>query len=236
MEIRYFLADKKSWSDVTAGMTQSSLTKVPKKGDVVNVGKIKMVVRDILPSTMHGKEFTKVLLEQLGDSESRLVDLVERLDKPVIIGLNELVNEAKSKTSPAKSAGTVKMGGINWDQRLQQSNLAPIDSWGVQFRPCTIELGNYMRTAIGNMGPGYGAQVADFGDAVSVTITYSNAKTGKCASQSFIIIWQPDRDPKYPYKVYANISRYRTCAGIDQAANFIRGKASALVGMTSGSI
>lgn len=234
MEIRYFLADKKSWSDVTAGMTSSALAKTPKKGDVVNVGKIKMTVRDIIPTTIHGKEITKVLLEQLGDPESRLVDLIERLDNPIIIGLDEGINEAKA--TPSRVGGTTRMGGNMWDPRLQKSNLAPVDSWGVQFRPCTIELGNYMRTAIGNMGPGYGAQVADFGDAVSVTITYSNAKTGKCASQSFIVLWQPDRDPKYPYKVYANISRYRTCAGVDQAANFIRGKASALAGMTSGSI
>lgn len=234
MEIRYFLADKKSCSDVTAGMTLSALAKAPKKGDVVNVGKIKMTVRDIIPTTIHGKEITKVLLEQLGDSESRLVDLIERLDNPIIIGLDEGINEAKA--TPSRVGGTTRMSGNMWDPRLQKSNLAPVDSWGVQFRPCTIELGNYMRTAIGNMGRGYGAQVADFGDAVSVTVTYSNAKTGKCASQSFIVLWQPDRDPKYPYKVYANISRYRTCAGVDQAANFIRSKASALVGMTSGSI
>ena len=223
METRYYLANKQSWSDVTTSVTPGMLSKVPKKGDIVNVGKVRMTVKDVVDASVHGKPIKKVMLESLTESETRLVDLVEMLDEPTILGINEPINEA-----------TIKLKGNRWDNRLQQSNVAPQDSWGQQFRPCTIELGQYIRTGLGSLGAGVGAQVADFGDAVSVTVTYSNAKTGRCSSQSFVVLWQPDRNPKYPYKVYASISRYRSCAGVDQAIGFIRSKISALSGTTSG--
>ena len=223
METRFYLAGKGSWSDVTVQISKSPEN--PKKGGIVKMGKLAMTIKDVVDGKVQGKPVTKVYLENLGEQETRLVNLVEMLDNPIIIGIEEPVNEA-----------TVKMKGNLWDPRMQQSNRAPQDSWGVQFRPCTIQMGQYIASSLGSMGTGWGAQVADFGDAVSVTITYSHPKTGRCASQCFVVLWQPDRDPKNPYKVYANIARYRSCAGLDQCIGFIRSKMGSVSGGTSSAI
>ena len=168
---------------------------------------------------VHGKPVTKVYIEEVTPAVANLLETIDMWDNPTIIAMNG-VNEV---------AGKAWMG---MDTRAQRSADAMTGGVGVVYRPQTLELGNAFRSALSNIGPGFGAQVADFGDAITVTITYSNAKTGRCASQSYVVLWQPDRNPKYPYKVMSSVARYRNCADYGQAIGFIRSKASGLPGST----
>ena len=217
METRYYIAGKQSWSDVTIQITKAP--EKPSKGDVVKMGKLAMTIKDVVDGNVHGKPVTKVYIEEVSPAVANLLETIDMLDNPTIIDING-VNEV---------AGKVWMG---MDTRAQRSADAATGGVGVVYRPQTLELGNAFRSALSNIGVGFGVQVADFGDAITVTITYSNAKTGRCASQSYVVLWQPDRNPKYPYKVMSSVARYRNCADYGQAIGFIRSKASALPGST----
>ena len=76
-EIRYYLANKRSWSDVTVAVTYKGL---PKKGQIINVGKIKMTVKSVDDGTSNGRAVTKVLLESEYD-HTPLCEAIEMLHK-----------------------------------------------------------------------------------------------------------------------------------------------------------
>lgn len=222
MEVRYFLANKKSWSDVTIMVNRQT---TPKKGDVINVGKIKMTVQDVVDATSHGRPITKVLLEEVTPTVARILEVAELMPDLTVICIDEDVNEAR------KPAG-IGMTGSILDPRMRQGSSTATDKVKI-FRPSTMMFGNSIRSALGSMGAGYGVQVGDFGDVVTVSVTYSNATTGRAATQNYAILWQGDRTPQNPFKVYSNIARYRLCTGVDQCVSYIRSKASGLSGATT---
>lgn len=225
-EIRYYLAGKKSWSDVTMAVTRKDM---PKKGQVINVGKIRMIVKDISDGIFNGRHITKVFLESSGQIYTNLDEAISKLQDPVFIEVREDINEAKN----------VMTGGYPGDSRIGYSGISgymdttkPVQANG-PGSPGT--LGNAVRSALSTLGAGYGAQVADFGEVVTVTITYSNAKTGRCSSQSFVILYR-GRTAKNMYTVYANAGRWRNCNDYNQAIGFIRSKVGSIAGSANSPI
>ena len=227
MEVRYYLSGKKSWSDVTASMNQSQLTKVPSKGAIVNVGKIKMTVKDVIDGTVHGRPVTKVFLEDLDEYTANVCEALDELNingDLIVLEVEEPVLEARSKV-----AGN--------DKRTYSSSILGPSDMGQTLRAAgpgtSFTFGGYVRSGLSGMGQGYGVQVTDFGEVVTANVTYSNAQTGKCASQNFAIIYRGSQS-KYVYTVYSSAVRWRHCNDYNQAIAFIRSKASNLPGMTSG--
>lgn len=222
-EIRYYLIGKKSWNDVTVAITRKDM---PKQGQVINVGKIKMVVKDIKKGISNGRQVTKIFLENTGELYTPLDEAIELLDNPTFLEIKEDINEAKK----------LAVGNFPGNTRIQYDATAGF-KYNTQAPPAVGPgspgtLGNAVRSQLSSLGAGYGAQVADFGEAVTVTITYSNAKSGRCASQSFVIIYRGP-SAKLTYSVYANAGRYRHCNDFNQAVSFIRSKAGTLPGSTN---
>lgn len=80
------------------------------------------------------------------------------------------------------------------------------------------------------MGSGWSVEVTDFNEAVSIKMTYTNPTTCRSASIHALIIF---RTKKGICRAYINGQRSRTCNSAQQAAAYIRGKASILPGQTS---
>lgn len=221
MEVRYFLANKKSWSDVTISVNRKD---TPKKGDIINVGKIKMTVKDVVDATIHGRAITKVLLESTGMPYTELDEAIDMLENPTFIEIDEDINEARSvvKGNPASDRTYISADPYQ-DSAARLAGQGGPGSFG--------QLGNYFRSGL-QLGQGYGVQVADFGEAVTITITYSNPRTCRTASQSYVVVYR-GKNSKYVYTTYANSGRYRHSNDYTQAISFIRSKASTLPGSTS---
>lgn len=82
----------------------------------------------------------------------------------------------------------------------------------------------------GQLGRNYSVEVFDFGRDVTVSVKYSNPKTGLSASAAFLI--------KYNTKdghgvVKSNSVRWRTIANHSEALSYIKARANGLVGRTS---
>lgn len=88
--------------------------------------------------------------------------------------------------------------------------------------------GEQLKSAMA-MGAGWCVETVDFQEAVFVKITYTNTRTCRSASMYGCIIF---RTSKGMCKAYINGQRYRTCNNVAQAASYLRGKSSALIGMT----
>jgi hypothetical protein len=214
-EIRYYISGKKTWNDVTVGVHHSGL---PRKGQSINVGKIPMTVKDIVDSSERGKPITKVYLES---SNPDISNLMNPANNPIFIILDESINEAR---------GTIKgnTAGKNIVTSVEPFVSTGNRQWLTAGGPGSgISFGGAVRTALGSLGAGYGVSVADFGEVVTVTVTYSNAKTGRSVSQSFAIIFR-GLHAKQAYTVYANVGRYRNCSDYNQAIAFIRSKLGSL--------
>lgn len=222
-EIRYYLANKKSWSDVTVAVNRKDL---PKKGQVINVGKIKMTVKDVTDGTSNGRAVIKVFLENEA-SRTPLDEAIEMLDNPTFLTIKENVDEAVS-TVRGSSDDRVKISAEPFKDTADAIRAFGPGSFGT--------LGGYVKSGLASLGAGYGVQVTDFGEAVTVTVTYSNARTGRISGQSFVIVMHHGRFHKYAYTVYAHSARWRDCNDYNQAIGFIRSKASALAGQTSGAV
>lgn len=222
-EIRYYLANKKSWSDVTVAVTYKGL---PKEGQVINVGKIKMTVKSVADGTSNGHAVTKVFLESEND-RTPLSEAIEMLDNPTFIAIDEDINEARGRVSGGNDKNVWTSSDPFKDTADAIRAFGP-GSFGT--------LGGYVKSALAGLGAGYGVQVTDFGEAVTVTVTYSNASTGRISGQSFVIVMHHGRSHKYMYTVYAHSARWRDCNDYNQAIAFIRAKASALPGQTSGAV
>lgn len=77
---------------------------------------------------------------------------------------------------------------------------------------------------------GWSSSVTDFGDAITISVSYNNIKTAKSASQSFIILFTKKSGE---CRVKSNFTKWRTCNNPSQAASYIRGKVSSLPSKTS---
>lgn len=226
METRYYIADKKSWSDVTISVNHKS---TPKKGDVVNVGKIKMIVKDVVDGNVHGKPVTKVMLESTGHPFTQIDEAIEQMESPIFLAIEEDVNEArKARAGDNPSDKRAFISPEPWSDSAPYPTIAnAIGSFG--------SLGGYFRSGLANLGTGYGVTVSDFGEAVTINITYSNATSCATAGLNFVVIFR-GKNKKYAYTVYANSARFRHCSDYNAAINFIRSKASALPGRASSGV
>lgn len=225
-EIRYYIAGKKTWNDITIAVTRKDL---PKKGQVINVGKIKMVVKSVEDGVVNHRQVTKVFLENSGQPWTMMDEAIEMLDAPTFLDINEDINEAKRITTGGYP-GDSRIGFSGTSSFIDTTKAGPAQGPG---SPGT--LGNAVRQALSSLGAGYGVQVADFGEAVTVTVTYSNARTGRCASQSFVLLYR-GKNSKNLYTVYANAGRWRNCNDYNQAIAFIRSKVSTIPGSANTSI
>jgi len=123
----------------------------------------------------------------------------------------------------------------------RSGSLDPRTDYHADWMPDHIEflrgLGSASQNSFGyilrqylQMGSGYQVEVTDFNEAVSVKITYTNVRTCKSASIHACIVF---RTKSGVCNAYINGQRFRTCNSAEQAASYIRGKASVLVGQTS---
>lgn len=85
--------------------------------------------------------------------------------------------------------------------------------------------GKQLQNALTNIGSGYSCEVGDYGRYVSVKVTYSNPPTGKSASKTFLIVFEPDGSKGY---VFSTSNRYRTFSGLSNAASYIKSASSSL--------
>jgi len=90
--------------------------------------------------------------------------------------------------------------------------------------------GKQLQNALVGIGSGYSAEVSDYGKYVSARITYSNPPTGRSASKTFLIVFNPDGKEGH---VFSSSNRYRTFSGITQAASYIKSASSSLRERTS---
>lgn len=226
METRYYIAGKQSWSDVTISVNRKN---TPKKGDVVNVGKIKMTVKDVVDGTVHGKPVTKVMLESTGLPFTQIDEAIEQMESPIFLEIDEGVNEArKMRSGDNPSDKRVFTSPEPWSDSAPYPTIAnAMGSVG--------SLGGYFRSGLANLGAGYGVTVSDFGEAVTINITYSNATSCATAGLNFVVIFR-GKDKKYTYTVYANSARFRHCSDYNAALNFIRSKASVLSNRASNGV
>jgi hypothetical protein len=82
------------------------------------------------------------------------------------------------------------------------------------------------------MGQGYSCQVVDFKKWVVVTVTHSNHVTGKSASKTFLVVFNPNKDGI----VLTTHNRYRSISGVEQACSYIRSACTALQSETQNRI
>lgn len=85
--------------------------------------------------------------------------------------------------------------------------------------------GKQIQNNLTNVGSGYACEVSDFGRYVSVKITYSNPPTGRTASKSFLVVFDPDGKKG---NIFQTSNRYRTFSGVSQAASYIKSCVSSL--------
>lgn len=120
----------------------------------------------------------------------------------------------------------------NLDPRTGLSIRMPQDSYDIIRQSgagSSWSFGNLLRNSLPNTN-GYSCEVSDFGDAVTVRMTYTNVKTCRSASKSFVIIFLNKTGKS---EVKSSSARWRTCNDYSQAASYIKSKASSLQGKTS---
>lgn len=226
-EIRYYLSNKRTWNDVTAQVTiRKNNGIIPPEGSVIHVGKIKFRVAKVTDDS----KYHKVWLESREAVLTPLEEALEKLGDIDVISIEEPLTEA-TKTK----AGGVGKGPANLLFALGNTGDPAAFNWLTAVGPGTkTSMGGYIRSSLG-LGAGFGVQVSDFGEICVVNITYSNPQTCRCSSLTCAIIVRGKNSP-YAYTVYSNSARWRNCNGIDQACNFIRSKANALIGGSNGAV
>lgn len=90
--------------------------------------------------------------------------------------------------------------------------------------------GKQLQSSLNNIGQGYGCEVSDFGRYVSVKVTYSNPPTGKTASKTFLVVFDPDGKKG---NIFQTSNRYRTFSGVGQASSYIKSCVSSLKDKTN---
>ncbi len=86
-----------------------------------------------------------------------------------------------------------------------------------------LSLGSVVRNGL-QMGPGYSVEVVDYGEAITVSVTYNNMKEGTKKGQNFIILF----NNKGKCIVKSTSVRWRTCGDAGQAISYIRSRCSNL--------
>lgn len=82
----------------------------------------------------------------------------------------------------------------------------------------------------GQLGRNFSVDVFDFGTDVTVTVKYSNVKTGLTSSASFLIKYNTKEGKGV---VKSNSARWRTISSHSEAMGYIRSRANSLVSKTS---
>ena len=129
--------------------------------------------------------------------------------------VNEALKVSGSRDTRVRT-GAALLGKENFT-RLTNVGAGSTNSFGATIRSML------------QLGSGYSTEVSDFGEAVSIKITYSNARTAKSASQNFLVLFYDNGQ----CRAKVNSTRWRTCNDIGQAASYIRSKASRLQAATS---
>ena len=123
------------------------------------------------------------------------------------------------------------------DKRVYNKNLPSVDynPQGSYIGVRDLKLmqswsfGKMIQRDLSSMGNGYSCRVFDVGGEVAVTVTHTDAVTGRSASKSFIIVF----DSKSGNGIIKSSStRWRSISGIGQAESYIRSVASGLQSFT----
>ncbi len=142
-----------------------------------------------------------------------------------IIQIDSSINEADLSgvmgLGPGDIRATSVVGGPYYDKGAYSDYLNYQDpkiyaSW---------TFGKQLQSSLSNSGYGYGCEVSDFGRYLSVKVTYSNPPTGRTASKSFLVVFDPDGKKG---NIFQTSNRYRTFSGLSQAASYIKSCMSSL--------
>lgn len=151
------------------------------------------------------------------------------------MNMNKIIEEAieKSDMVLVVDESTGYGGADIIDPRMVGNPTIAPDDVILHYSPKGV--GNMMRYGIAlrnslQLGSGYQTELVDFGDAISVKISYTNTKTSMTMSQNFIVLFTKLNGQCI---VKANSQRYRTCNSPEQAATYIRSKASNLASKTT---
>lgn len=129
------------------------------------------------------------------------------------------LNEALKVTGSRDSR--VRVGALT----LGSENIGAIRNQGAGS---VGSFGQTLRSML-SLGAGYSVEVSDFGEVVTVKMTYTNTRTCKSSSINCVILFYDNGQCRA--KIHS--ARWRTCNDIGQAASYLRSKASKLQSMTS---
>ena len=132
----------------------------------------------------------------------------------IIIDMRPMVSEAVKATGSRDTrvrTGALSYGSENWGL-VRNTGAGSSTSFGMTLRSML------------QLGSGYSTEVTDFGDAVSVKVTYTSPRSCKSASQNFLILFFDNGQ----CRAKTNSQRWRTCNDIGQASSYIRSKVSRL--------
>lgn len=159
----------------------------------------------------------------LRDINLDLFDSILVMDKDSV---NEGLIDNLIGGGPGDKRATSAVVGPTWDKGAYSSYLDYEDpklyaSWA---------FGKQILSYLNGMGHGLSAEVADYGRFVSVKVTYSNAPTGRTASKTFLIVFDPDGKTG---NIFQTSNRYRTFSGLSQAVSYIKSCTSSLQSKTN---
>lgn len=132
----------------------------------------------------------------------------------IVIDMRPVLSEAVKATGSRDTrvrTGALSYGSENWGL-IRNTGAGSSTSFGMTLRSML------------QLGGGYSTEVTDFGDAVSVKVTYTSPRSCKSASQNFLILFYENGQ----CRAKTNSQRWRTCNDIGQAASYIRSKSSRL--------
>lgn len=137
--------------------------------------------------------------------------------------------------SPCLESGRVAaMGSGSGDARSAKTTIQPQADRGAYSQYLGYQdprlfaswsFGRQLQSQLSSIGTGYSAEVSDFGRYVSAKVTYSSPPTGKSASKTFLIVFEPDGRTG---DIFQTSNHYRTFSGIGQAASYIKSCVSSL--------
>lgn len=129
---------------------------------------------------------------------------------------------------PSKFTGDVRGRVVGKDYSMTSKE---IYTPAIHYDPdASYALGPQIRSGL-SLGSGYYVEVADFGAAVVVKVTYTQISTSKGASMTFLVTFNSKNGGG---TVYANAKRHRSVSDYSQAISYIRSYATTLPGRVSG--
>lgn len=91
--------------------------------------------------------------------------------------------------------------------------------------------GQRLQNSLSSLGKGYSAEVTDFGQFVSVRVSYHNTVTGKGVTKTYVIVF--DDINSGDGRVMVTSQKWRTISSYDQAASYISSSIRNYSGQTS---